>query len=135
MVGYELKQGERPQIQFGACLEHGVAEPAIQVSPDWLTVTFPRQEAAVAPHVTLHVTPHVGRLIAALQGEMSRAELMKALRLADRRHFAKSYLQTGIEAGLVEMTLPDSPRSRTQRYRLTILGRQVRTSQQDTDGP
>ena len=35
-----------------ACLEHGVAGPAIQVSPDWLTVTFPRQEAA-APHVTL----------------------------------------------------------------------------------
>ena len=29
-----------------ACLEHGVAGPAIQVSPDWLTVTFPRQEAA-----------------------------------------------------------------------------------------
>ena len=42
-----------------ACLEHGVAEPAIQVSPDWLTVTFPRQVAAVAPHVTPHVTPHV----------------------------------------------------------------------------
>ena len=31
------------------CLEHGVAEPAIQVSPNWLTVTFPRQVAAVAP--------------------------------------------------------------------------------------
>ena len=122
-----------------ACLEHGVAEPAIQVSPDWLTVTFPRQEVAVAPHVTPHVTPHVpphvGRLIAALEGEMSRAELMDALGLADRRHFARAYLQPGVEAGLVEMTLPDSPRSRTQRYRLTILGRQVRTSKKDTDGP
>ena len=32
-----------------ACLDHGVAEPAIHVSPDWLTVTFPRQENAVAP--------------------------------------------------------------------------------------
>ena len=60
---------------------------------------------------------------------------MDALRLADRRHFVRTYLQPGVEAGLVEMTLPDSPRSRTQRYRLTILGRQVRTSQQDTDGP
>ena len=61
-----------------ACLEHGVSEPDIHVSPDWLTVTFPRQEAAVAPHVTPHVTPHltphVGRLIAALRGEMSRVE-------------------------------------------------------------
>ena len=25
-----------------ACLEHGVAEPLIQVSPDWVTVTFPQ---------------------------------------------------------------------------------------------
>ena len=40
-----------------ACLEHGVAEPDIHVSPDWLTVTFPRQEAAVAPHVAPHVAP------------------------------------------------------------------------------
>ncbi len=122
-----------------ACLEHGAPEPAIQVSPDWVIVTFPRHEAIIAPHVTPHetphVTPHVGRLIAALEGEMSRAELMDALGLADRRHFARTYLQPGVEAGLVEMTLPDSPRSRTQRYRLTMLGRQVRTPQQDTDGP
>ena len=120
-----------------ACLEHGVAEPAIQVSPDWLTVTFPRHEAGIAPHVTPHetphVTPHVERLIAALQGEMSRAELMDALGLADRRHFARTYLQPCFDAGLVEMTLPDSPRSRTQRYRLTVLGRQVWDSQQDAE--
>ena len=43
-----------------ACLEHGVADPAIQVSPDWVTVTFPRQEATVAPHVTPHVNPPCG---------------------------------------------------------------------------
>ena len=121
-----------------ACLEHGVADPAIQVSPDWVTVTFPRQEATVAPHVTPHVTPHVaphvGRLIAALDREMSRAELMNALGLADRRHFARTYLQPGVEEGLVEMTLPDRPRSREQRYRLTILGEQVRDSQPEAGG-
>ena len=47
-----------------ACLEHGVAEPAIQVSPDWLTVTFPRQVAAVAPpcdpSCNAPCAPHVG---------------------------------------------------------------------------
>ena len=118
-----------------ACLEHGVPVPAIQVSPDWVTVTFPRQEAAVAPHVTPHetphVTPHVERLVAALRGEMSRAELMADLGLSDRRHFATAYLQPGLDAGLLEMTLPNSPRSRTQRYRLTSLGRQVQESQRE----
>ena len=42
---------------------------------------------------------------------------------------AYRYLRPGVEGGLVEMTLPDSPRSRAQRYRLTILGEQVRDSQ------
>ena len=112
-----------------ACREHGVAKPTFQVSPDWLTVTFPRQESASAPHVT----PHVGRLIAVVQGEMSRAELVEALGLADRRHFATAYLQPGIETGLVEMTLPDRPRSRAQRYRMTELGEQVRDSRERAD--
>ncbi len=119
-----------------ACLEYGVSEPIIQVSSDWVTVTFPRQEATVppheTPHETPHVTPHVERLVAVLRGEMSRTELMDALGLADRRHFARTYLQPCISAGLVEMTLPDSPRSRTQRYRLTGLGTAVRDSRQES---
>ena len=32
-----------------ACLEYGVAEPVIQVSSDWVTVTFLRQNAALTP--------------------------------------------------------------------------------------
>ena len=117
-----------------ACLEHGVAPPQFEVSPDWLTVTFARQAAGVSPHVTPHesphVTPHVGRLIAALQGEMNRVEIMAALGLSDRKHFAGTYLHPGIDAGLVEMTLPDSPRNRKQKYRLTVAGRQVQDSLQ-----
>lgn len=119
-----------------SCREHGVAEPAINVSPDWVTVTFPRPVEAATPHVTPHetphVAPHVGRLIAVLQGEMSRAELTDALGLRDRQHFARTYLQPGLDAGLVEMTQPNRPRSRTQGYRLTELGRQVRDSLPDT---
>ena len=119
-----------------ACREHGTAEPIIEVSPDWVTVTFPRSVAAATPHVALHetphVTPHVGRLIAVLHGEMSRVELLDALGLRDRQHFAMTYLQPSLEAGLVEMTQPDRPRSRTQSYRLTALGRQVQDSRQKT---
>ena len=66
---------------------------------------------------------------------MSRAQLMDALGLADRRHFARIYLQLSVEAGLVEMTLPGSPRSRTQKYRVTALGRQVKDSQQVDRAP
>ncbi len=118
-----------------ACREHGVAEPTIEVSPDWVTVTFPRSVEAATPHVTPHETPHVAphveRLIAVLQGEMSRVEIMDALGLKDRRHFARAHLKPVLEAGLVEMTQPDRPRSRTQGYRLTALGRQVQGSLPD----
>ena len=114
-----------------ACAEYGVAEPLIEVSPDWVTVTFPRAGLAETPHETPHVTPHVQRLVAALQGEMSRAELMDALELADRNHFARVYLQPAIDAGLIEMTIPRRLRSRMQRYRLTTNGRHVRGARRD----
>ena len=109
-----------------ACLEHGVPEPSFQVSPDWLTVTFPRQEANDTPHVTPHVAPHVAKLVSALRGEMTRGELMDALGLRERRHFTQAYLNPCLDAGLVEMTLPDKPRSKAQKYRLTLAGQQTR---------
>ena len=130
--------GEGFTTEFKRSMPSDLGREICQMSPDWVTVTFPRHEATSAPHVTPHVaphvTPHVGRLIAALERDMSRAEFMNALTLADRRHFARTYLQPGVEAGLVEMTLPDRPRSREQRYRLTILGEQVRDSQPEAGG-
>ena len=112
-----------------ACQEHGVADPSFRISADWLTITFPRRESTLTHHVALHdaphVTPQVERLIAILQGVMGRAELMEALYSKDRAHFYRAYLQPSLEAGLVEMTLPDRPRSRAQRYRLTTHGEEL----------
>ena len=56
---------------------------------------------------------------------MTRAALMKALGLKDRVTFTNSYLSPSLKIGLVEMTQPDSPRSPTQRYRLTAKGRKT----------
>jgi hypothetical protein len=40
----------------------------------------------------------------------------------DNEHFRKAYVQPALAAGLIEMTRPDRPRSRLQRYRLTAAG-------------
>jgi len=56
---------------------------------------------------------------------MSRAELQHSLGLSDREHFSKEYLQPALTSGLVEMTIPDKPRSSKQKYRLTALGEKV----------
>ncbi|MDE0229391.1 MAG: putative DNA binding domain-containing protein [Bryobacterales bacterium] len=76
----------------------------------------------VTPQDTPQVTGHVRQLVAALTGAMSGARLQEALRLRDRNHFTNTYLRPALEAGLVEMTLPDKPTSRNQRYRLTAAG-------------
>jgi len=72
------------------------------------------------------VTAEVARLLGALEGEMRRGELMAALGLSDPKHFQSRYQQPAIAAGFIEMNLPDKPRSRAQRYRLTELGRRAR---------
>ncbi|MDO5623589.1 MAG: hypothetical protein Q4G71_02760 [Pseudomonadota bacterium] len=71
---------------------------------------------------TPEVTPEVGRLLAVLQGDMGRAHIMAALGLKDEKHFREHYQQAAIVLGLIEMTLPDKPRSRLQKYRLTAAG-------------
>lgn len=73
--------------------------------------------------VSTEVTPEVGRLLQVLVGEMSRAELMASLGLKDEKHFRESYQQAAVTSGLVEMTIPDKPQSRNQKYRLTAAGR------------
>jgi len=44
------------------------------------------------------------------------------LNLKHEDHFREAYLRPAIKAGLVEMTIPDKPRSSRQKYRLTQKG-------------
>lgn len=67
-------------------------------------------------------TRQVVAIFHAEKRDMSRAELQKALKLSDREHFSNEYLQPAIAAGLIEMTIPDKPRSNKQKYRLTARG-------------
>ena len=50
-------------------------------------------------------------------------EIQQALGLKDRRSFRDCYLRPTLALGLVEMTIPEKPNSRLQRYRLTGGGR------------
>ncbi len=63
---------------------------------------------------------------------MTRQDLRKALGLKNDEHFRKAYLLPALHAGLIEMTIPDKPRSRNQRYRLTPMGRQLLRETQES---
>ena len=72
--------------------------------------------------VTMEVTMEVKRLLKSMDGDNSRQELQEKLKLKNADHFRKAYLLPAIDTGLVEMTLPDKPKSRFQKYRLTQKG-------------
>jgi hypothetical protein len=56
---------------------------------------------------------------------MTRQQLREAIGLRDDEHFRRAYLIPALEAGLIEMTIPEKPRSSRQKYRLTARGRQL----------
>jgi len=78
------------------------------------------------PQDTPQVTPQVKELVKILDKEMDRQEIQTKLKLSDREHFRLSYLKPALEQGFIEMTIPDKPNSRLQKYRLTILGKQLK---------
>lgn len=80
----------------------------------------------VRGQVNMEVPKGVARLLKVLKGEMSVLDMMVALKLGGRRNFLEKYLTPSIELGLVEMTQPNSPRSPTQKYRLTAKGKKLR---------
>lgn len=72
------------------------------------------------------VTDPVIRLLRELEhGEKSLKELRTALNLSHRPTFRSNYLHPALKKGLIELTIPDKPNSRLQKYRLTDRGRQL----------
>jgi Fic family protein len=84
-----------------------------------------------APQVSPQGSPQVSGLLAAIRGEMGREALQSALGLSDRKSFRERYLKPALAEGLIEMTIPDKPNSRLQKYRLTDKGRQWLAQQGD----
>lgn len=91
--------------------------------PTYTGVSPPHVTQQVTQQVTLQVTQQVRNLLDVASGERSRSQLMAALSLKDRVNFSSQYLEPALDAGLLEMTQPESPRSPTQKYRLTVKGR------------
>ena len=121
---------------FAACAVAGTPKPVLRYHPFdmWMEFSFEPaylkvlragrgQNEQAEAQVTPEVTPEVDRMLKLVNGEMSRVELMSALGLKDEKHFRVHYQQTALALGVLEMTVPDKPQSRLQKYRLTPAGR------------
>ncbi|WP_404341227.1 Fic family protein [Pseudoalteromonas mariniglutinosa] len=68
-----------------------------------------------------HQTPQVKALLNVLKNSdnaLSRAEIQTQLGLKDRKSFRERYLKPAIDDGLITMTMPEKPQSKSQKYRL-----------------
>ena len=110
------------------CRRYGVDAPTFEEQGGSVVVTF-RAALALGPEVTPHVTPHVTPLVLAVlsaaESPKSRSELQDAAGLKDRKHLRIAVLEPLLEAGWLEMTIPDKPRSSKQRYRTTEAGKRA----------
>lgn len=61
-------------------------------------------------------------------------EIMAFLELKHRKTFRANYLKPLMDAGWLEMTIPDKPTSSRQKYRLTDKGRQLLVELGEDDG-
>lgn len=71
------------------------------------------------PEVAPEVAPEVGKLLNVLNKaeELTRKELQNRLGLKDEKNFRQKYLLPALAGGYIEMTVPDKPNSRLQKYR------------------
>jgi Fic family protein len=82
------------------------------------------REAVAIDQVNDQVTDQVAGLLRLIgKGESGSNDLMQALGLSHRPTFRNNYLNPALDNQWIERTQPDSPRSPTQRYRLTDKGR------------
>ena len=126
----ELGSGMRNMMKYGKA--YGGADPEmIEGDVFRIIVRVPEFGAAEPDHaatakVTEQVTEQVKRLIVCLEkSSAGTKDIMRILRLQHRPTFLYDYLQPALDAGFIEMTQPDSPRSPTQKYRLTEKGRKL----------
>lgn len=91
------------------------ASEHVRIAPHILEIlAAAAASGTVAPDVAPDVTPEVFRMLGVIDGEMG---------LSDEKHFREHYQQPAVAQGLVEMTIPDKPKSSRQKYRLTDAGR------------
>jgi ATP-dependent DNA helicase RecG len=82
----------------------------------------------IRAQITKSVTKSVTKLIDIvdfLNVEKSRQEILNYIGISNQSKNYKEYILPFIETGIIEMTIPDKPNSRHQKYRLTVKGKQL----------
>jgi hypothetical protein len=98
-----------------------------QVSTQVSTQDNAQVDTQVSTQDNTQVSTQVEHLLLCLNlDEKSTLEIANLLNLKDRIGVMRNYIQPALKQGLIEMSIPDKPNSRLQKYRLTIPGKQLK---------
>lgn len=98
-------------------------QKSFKFSENFLRMVFPASEKTTE-HVTEQVTEQVQQVVETLGDEkLSRNEIMDKFSLKHRPSFLYSYLKPAINIKVVQMTIPDKPKSSKKKYYLTQSGK------------
>ena len=137
-VHYIERMGTGIEDIVEKCLNLGLPEPSFIIRDGFVSIIYRKQGIAfekvkeennVVDTVNAPVNAPVDRLWERLllvinNDELSRVEIMKKLQLGHKQNFIRNYIQPALKFGLIEITIPDKPNSRSQRYRLTEKGKE-----------
>lgn len=135
-AGYVEKVGTGIPDMLSNCKLAGLKEPDFKVDDAFKIIIYrtgqasPQVTGQASPQATPQVTPQAEstrRVILVLKGELTRAEIQELLGLKDRKSFIANYLNPALENKFIEMTLPNTPTSPNQCYRLTAKGKRYKT--------
>ncbi|MBI5527014.1 MAG: transcriptional regulator, partial [Deltaproteobacteria bacterium] len=139
-VGLIEKWGRGTNRVIEMCRSAGIPEPTFEENTGSAVVTF-----RVKVGSTAHAAPQVGTksgpsrdqvgtksglsrdqvtILEKCREETTLVGLMDSLGRKNRTKFRERFIQPLLDSGLLEMTVPDRPNSRLQKYRLTEKGRE-----------
>jgi predicted HTH transcriptional regulator len=112
-----------------ACRAYGIAEPTFTEASGAVTVTFKAEVVADLGRAPSQVGPK--SVLSAAQVQVleiasvarSLPELMAPSGVKNKTRFRDQVVAPLLDAGLLEMTIPDKPRSSKQQYHTTNAGR------------
>jgi len=132
LTKYIERMGTGIHDMIERCREVGLPEPEFKLTDGFVTVIRRkpgRAFEAVGGKITeqvrtkLALSRHQVKILHNCLEEQDTLELMKLAGRADRTKFRNQVLRPLLDAGLIEMTIPDKPTSSKQKYRLTEKGK------------
>jgi len=128
---YMEKLGRGSVVIQEACKDYGLPEPKWTSDKDLgVTLTFYAPIEKVNTNKIIEtpvIDKKISTLLSILEGELSRLEIQEKLGLKDADTVRVKYLKPALNSKLIERTIPDKVTSKKQKYRLTGIGKELKT--------